>query len=97
MEAPYMVEEDEVKFQSSTNWLVHPRCLFFNGADYWFNIGWCHDVYENPAIVLTTAGAPLLAALTFGRQRDIVSVWMFWNPPSHDTQQGSSKKSMDIV
>ncbi|KAH8833281.1 hypothetical protein DL96DRAFT_1705284 [Flagelloscypha sp. PMI_526] len=56
-----------------------------------------NGLYENPAIVLITAGAPLLAALTFGTQRDIISVWMFWKRPSPDTQQGSSKESMEIV
>ncbi|KAH8800570.1 hypothetical protein DL96DRAFT_1823921 [Flagelloscypha sp. PMI_526] len=34
--------------------------------------------YHNPAVVLVTAGAPLLAAVVFGTQRDILSVWMFW-------------------
>ncbi|KAH8828828.1 hypothetical protein DL96DRAFT_1017485 [Flagelloscypha sp. PMI_526] len=43
-------------------------------------------LYENPAVVLLTAGAPLFAALTFGTQQDIINAWKFWKRPVPLTQ-----------
>ncbi|KAH8833284.1 hypothetical protein DL96DRAFT_1705287 [Flagelloscypha sp. PMI_526] len=53
-----------------------------------------NEVYQNPAIVLVTAAPPLLAALIFGTQRDILSVWMFWKRPSPYTHHLSSKETL---
>ncbi|KAH8833282.1 hypothetical protein DL96DRAFT_1811786 [Flagelloscypha sp. PMI_526] len=53
-----------------------------------------NGMYHNPAIVLVTAGAPLLSALIFGTQRDILCVWMFWKKPSPYTHHLSSKETV---
>ncbi|KAH8833268.1 hypothetical protein DL96DRAFT_1677449 [Flagelloscypha sp. PMI_526] len=42
-----------------------------------------NGTFENPVVVLITAAIPLLAAVTFGTQRDILRVWMFWKKPTY--------------